>query len=282
LAYDRNGSDIHLLIPLISGEIQYSLANSYHPSLKQRIHHLLSSIKNGRFDIQGYLDMEEQNNSDNIKYDANDLLDVHQKFADLAIQCIKDTEKIVCEGKEPTITDTGATVSLVTLNRLIASYQSVLILIRCGFHLETQVLFRLILEQLAYAYACKDLTEDEKIAKISPSGGISILKKDYQLIGEFYGELSNAVHFKENGFNQILTKNKEKGGININIRSGKKSKIDFLPFFYLVVIYIDICKKIYEKYSDDKTDELKCLLQVTTKIFNVYQEDMKKEINAGA
>jgi hypothetical protein len=265
------------LIPLISGEIQYALSNSYHPGIKQKIHHLLSSFQDGRFDLQKYIEQEKYNNSDDIEYDGNDLIGIHQKYADIAIHCVKQCEKVICETKNNKISDEGAITSLLTLNRLTASFQSVLILTRFGFYIETQILFRFILEQLAYAYTCMNLVDKKEIDVIEPNKCIRDLKGKYEFVGKFYGLLSNKVHFKDSDFGEIISENQDYGGINVNIRSGKKSKINFLVLFYLAFLYLDISRIIDKKYSGKENQQLNFMLSLISKIFHVFQIELKNE-----
>jgi hypothetical protein len=79
------------------------------------------------------------------------------------------------------------------LARLKISYRAASFLARHGYAFEAATVCRLILEQLAWAYAIRDMT-DERLMKTLPTECITDLKKILPSAGRMYGELSNFAH----------------------------------------------------------------------------------------
>jgi hypothetical protein len=276
LTEDDEFDTIHSLIPLISGNIQYALVNNYSPKLKRLIHVLFESITDDTFCFDRFNYLLKKIEIDNFNREAVE--NIHQIYADLYLKmifiCIRQL------GNTPNNSDdnspNGVNIALILLNRLSATFQSSLILLRFGFHIEAEMLFRVIVEQIAYIYTCYKIDDYNEIDKIEPNKCIKCIKKKYKLLGGFYGELSDSIHFRTKSFPKILSVKDNKVGTNI--RSGKKSKKNYLYLFYLSCIYLDICKEIDEKYihSDYDFDNS---LKLASHMFGEFRDKLKKELN---
>jgi len=92
---------------------------------------------------------------------------------------------------DPTVGVFGASV---VLERLPPSFFCAHLLYRLGHSYEGHAVSRLILEQIAWAYAAHTLDDMDAIEKIETTRAISQLKKFDSFAGEFYGFLSKKTH----------------------------------------------------------------------------------------
>ncbi len=79
------------------------------------------------------------------------------------------------------------------LLRLVMTFRTAVYSLRQGMHFEFGLLGRLILEQVAWAYAVHSL-EDDTILQLQPQKQIGALKEIFPDIGAFYGSLSKQAH----------------------------------------------------------------------------------------
>ncbi|MDR0604407.1 MAG: hypothetical protein LBG80_08920 [Bacteroidales bacterium] len=269
---DNKYDTIHTLIPLLSGNIQYALSNNSNVKLRKLVHALFESINNDQFNYERFNELIHIIDMDSFVKDS--IENIYQNHADLYIKMMFSCIDILGERGEKTNHPGGLNITLISLNRLIGTFQSVLILLRSGFHLEAEILFRIIVEQLAYAYVCYDLDDLDIIDKLEPNNCIREIKKKYNLLGMFYGELSNSVHFRTKSFYKILSLDGEKVGINT--RSGKRSKEKYLYFFYLSFVFLDLCRQIDEKYIASGFD-FKTTLFLAHQMFDEFREKLRNE-----
>lgn len=89
--------------------------------------------------------------------------------------------------------NSGLFAAEACLIRLQSSFKSAVLLIRQGYTLEAAAVCRLILEQLAWAFAIHKL-EDHSYFDLEPNRCITELKKLCPTAGHFYGSLSNLAH----------------------------------------------------------------------------------------
>lgn len=89
--------------------------------------------------------------------------------------------------------NSGRFAAEACLLRLQASFKSATLLVRQGFTFEASAICRLILEQLAWAYAIHAV-EDHSFFELEPNRCITDLKNLLPTAGRFYGSLSNLAH----------------------------------------------------------------------------------------
>jgi hypothetical protein len=89
------------------------------------------------------------------------------------------------------------------LVRLKASFQCAIAIIAERYTFEAAVLLRLILEQMAWAYAVHDL-EGKAVFRVRPTKAIGRLKAIFPQAGELYGTLSTYTHINPEITNQYL------------------------------------------------------------------------------
>lgn len=93
--------------------------------------------------------------------------------------------------------NSGRFAAEACLLRLQASFKSAILLVRQGFTFEASAICRLILEQLAWAYAVHEI-EDHSFFELEPNRCITNLKNLLPTSGRFYGSLSKLAHLHPN------------------------------------------------------------------------------------
>lgn len=88
----------------------------------------------------------------------------------------------------------GVFTAAMVLERLPASFFCAHLLYRLGHRFEGHAISRLILEQIAWAYAAHSHTEVDEIESIEPNRAISELKRFAPDTGRLYGFLSDKTH----------------------------------------------------------------------------------------
>jgi hypothetical protein len=79
------------------------------------------------------------------------------------------------------------------LLRLPITFRTATLTIRNGFHFESALLLRLIVEQLAWIVSVRELTNAD-LFEVDPHKCVSSLKEILPSMGRLYGELSRAAH----------------------------------------------------------------------------------------
>ncbi len=87
----------------------------------------------------------------------------------------------------------GITISWAAMYRMQATVPSICFTTVSGFHFESAALQRLMLEQLAWVAAIRNIT-DERYMAVDPQRCLSSLKRLFPLSGPLYGNLSAKAH----------------------------------------------------------------------------------------
>lgn len=96
----------------------------------------------------------------------------------------------------------------MALTRLNTSFTVLALLTRYGYGFESAGIARLILEQLAWAYAIRDC-EDESLLTILPQSSMGTLRSLLPWSGRLYGKLSEYSHIKPDLGGEYVQVNKE-------------------------------------------------------------------------
>jgi hypothetical protein len=111
-------------------------------------------------------------------------------------------EKLETEGHpDPTVGVFGASLALA---RLPPSFFCAHLLYRLGHHYEGHAVSRLILEQIAWAYAAHKFDDRNAVAKIETTRAISHLKHFDPDVGPLYGFLSKKTHIDYSSHGEFL------------------------------------------------------------------------------
>ena len=87
----------------------------------------------------------------------------------------------------------GLVAAQAALLRLQASFRGAVLMCRLGLRFEATVIARLILEQIAWAYAVHGFTE-LVFWDVLPTKSISALKTIWPEVGRLYGQLTDVAH----------------------------------------------------------------------------------------
>jgi hypothetical protein len=264
---------IHTLVPYMSNGYEYALSSGASTETRILVHCFLESLEEGKVDIDKFIELS------NLQWDENDFLATKEYIiTDDIIDIIRD-----CITRLSNIADNidncnlGCRVALITLSRLISTFQGTSVLIKFGFSYEIHCMLRVTLEQIAYAYQCSFENDESIIKKIQPQTCISKLKQlnEYanQYVGKMNGILSDFIHLNpkiSSSFLQILDNQIKVGG-----RSGRQSKRTVIYFVALARLYVDVITKISKDCISGTDEELSFLFNRAQQIFNRSNEKLK-------
>ncbi len=106
---------------------------------------------------------------------------------------VSETLNSIAQGR-PRPDHSGLLAAEVAMMRLEPSFRSAMLLISQAHAFEATAIIRMILEQVAWAYAVHDLTDHQAILRVSPTAAISRLKGLDPFAGPVYGALSKSAH----------------------------------------------------------------------------------------
>lgn len=260
---------IHTLFPLESNDYLYALQTNENVNVKNIIHNLFCSLdEDGALDVDGFIESLEMD-YDKKKHIVNKEYMMADCLASAIVGASKDFSRAI---REVEINECNH-ISYITLGRLPATFQSAAILIKNGFHYETTCLFRVILEQIAYAYQCSKSTP-ENIEKIKPHASITILKSLFETAGSMNGYFSNFIHHNKNIWNEFIDDE-----FYIISRSGKKSKSNIMFLAHLSEIYMYVMQDIYIRLKKENDDELFLgLINVTLQLIQKIKIHFKEKL----
>jgi hypothetical protein len=171
--------------------------------------------------------------------DETDYADLAQDLLIGTIRSMENVLKVIA--KNPKNVD-GVPHYCLVMQRLQATYESCLILLRNGYYIEASPLFRLIFEQVAWAYsiADKDLAFIEKSVKTK---SVKDLNDLIQGSSKIYKKYTNEAHMNLSETGQFLHSD-ENNNIYIKKRSGQRSKERNLDLVFLCRLYILSIEKV--------------------------------------
>jgi len=268
----ENGFDaIHTLFPFLSNNFEYALPIDSSPRLRFLTHCFFQSIDRKKDDIDIELFQELYKNKENDPPLSKEYL-----IADSIVTWIMSTSKqfakeIDCNNEKRA----GLIVAVATLLRLVATFQAASVLIKDGFHCETIYLFRVILEQIAYAYKCSTITVDDEIKKIQAQKCISELKNIHKEAGRMNGLFSNYIHHHADTWNSFIKQDTVQDLTFVINRSGKESKKNVIFLLSLSVIYFDVIYDIYKNNADSKSKDFLSKLVYIDKLHKKAKRDLR-------
>lgn len=265
---------IHLLQPLISGEVEYALPSDISVEERRIVHCFFESFKNKVFDNKKFMSLIQAVDLDAFIKEKKQYK--YDDYINITIQTVLGIGKDLGMITNTEGNNTGRITAIMTLSRLTATFQSAVILSRHGMFMETNFIIRVLIEQMAYAYKCLTLTNDEEIENLQPNACISELKKKFPLIGKLNGIFSNYIHLKLNTFHDFVIDGEE-NVLHILTRSGKKAKENYLLIMYLAEIYLVICSDIINTSNKELSDLDKMKYTYSIQIVNRIKERYIKD-----
>lgn len=133
------------------------------------------------------------------------------------------------------------------LMRLHSSYTTLALLTRYGFGFEAASISRLVLEQIAWAYAIHSY-DDQSLLEVSPTRSITTLKSIVSWAGRLYGTLSDYTHIDPKLGHEYT---KSEGGIDIVLLRRPKFWSPRLAWVYALLVdaYVIITEVVFPNDS---------------------------------
>ncbi|MFD3226483.1 hypothetical protein [Rahnella aceris] len=271
IKYNREGEfaldNVHLLMPLAVGEYEYALPTDSSDTVLKLTNFLFSSLgENDEFDndnFQGLLAGLEEDELSMKSMIKDEFLAV-----DFLVFCSFQAHRFL--EKNIYVSDTeyyGTCLSLLFLQRVLGSFQSVAILIKNSMHFDTNCLLRSILEQIGHAYQIIQAKELKDIKKYTSTNGITALKKIIPEAGQLNGLLSDFVHNGKGAWSEYIEIEHQQDGTEPKVfvltRSGKKTKHCILYFTRIVQAYLSVLIEIKNAHLPDDIDDTPFNLLIT-------------------
>jgi hypothetical protein len=163
---------------------------------------------------------------------------------------LKTIRKLRTEGRpEPTVGVFGASV---VLERLPSSFFSAHLLYRLGHMYEGHAVSRLILEQIAWAYAACGSDDMEAIGRISPTHSVGQLKRLLPSVGRLYGFLSLKTHIDYASHEEFLGVEEERNFV-------RHARPDFREYAEVILALADAHSVVCEYSQASYIDEFECI-----------------------
>lgn len=253
-------NEIYKLIPYLLYDIPYSLPSNASPSLKRQVYLALMAYKNHDYNFE---------NIDRYLEDI-DQIDFSLDEATLRDYCVDSVVGIIIQlidVLKEVIQSSNEVYSLVYFNamgRLRASFECSIILLRNGYYIESSPVFRLIFEQIAWAYSIigKDRSEIEN-SKVTKQ--INILNELIPNSSAMYGPYSQEAHLEPRKIGTYISIDEELSMVGHRYRSGEKSKEKYHDLFFLARLY---CKSIYNFSERLNALDLDSIIQLPDKQIN--------------
>jgi hypothetical protein len=159
---------------------------------------------------------------------------------------LAEVRDVIVDALNRTMSDRGkqtepAFVADSALIRLQNSFRGAVILITSHMHFETSALLRLIIEQLAWAWAIHDFEGD--YWKVQPQASVGSLKSILPHIGKIYGGLSAAAHVVPANTRHYIRSTTEKTTVYFALPS--QSGHDLLILLRLAADYACVCEWLH-------------------------------------
>ncbi|MEX0660738.1 MAG: hypothetical protein WEA58_13950 [Balneolaceae bacterium] len=193
------------------------------------------------------IDYTKKNYLPDLRESDRDLSSAYiEAYKELKEYVISSVERLDSEDKR--LPSPGVFAASIVLERLISSFFSAHLLYRLGNTYEGHAVSRLLLEQMAWAYAVHKLPDLKKIKATSPSKSISSLKAFVPKAGKLYGFLSKKTHLDYESHPEFL---RVKDGKNFIIHS----HIKFEEYASVLLNLADIFVLVWESTQFEYIDE---------------------------
>jgi hypothetical protein len=148
-----------------------------------------------------------------------------QRFVAGALRCIdqkvSELLTMIMNGRQRP-DSVGLLSAEVALVRLKSSFRSANILLSQAHAFEAAAIVRLVLEQIAWAYAVHTCREKKQILRVSPTKAISQLKRLMPFVGSLYGALNAQTHVDPKIAHKYYTENPD-GSVDIRHQLSEES-----------------------------------------------------------
>lgn len=263
----------HLLTPMFIDSFEFSLPSDTSKYVQDLFWCLICSINpnDDSFDMDRF----KSNMSDKLKDEDKGKIDVsiENSILNYVIFLVTDNSNNFLAFNKNT-TSYGLQRSMTTLLRLKSTFQSVSVLLRYAHFMEVRYLYRVILEQIAYAFKCYNMESKEEIDKLISSKCINKLKEIDSECGKLYGIFSHDIHHNSNMWDNFLDVDIETGFEYVKTQSGIGSKECIVFLISIAKIYLSVTREVYHEYDEEKERfdiEMEKKLTILEIIKNHYQ-----------
>ncbi|MBF8644015.1 hypothetical protein [Pseudomonas pudica] len=255
--YSRKGEhaidNVHLLFPMMSGEFEYALPSDCSDQVMRLVHFLFSSInEDDEFDNENFQKLLGQL-TDPEGLTMKSLIKDEFLAVDFMVYSAFKAHKAIDEslGKLPPV-NLGLRTSLLILQRVLGSFQSVAILIKNSMYFDVNCLLRSIMEQIGHAHQIREAKNLEEIKSFKSTGSITPLKEVIPEAGRLYGVLSDYIHNNNIIWGVYIEGEEVPDGDGhrtyVVTRSGKRTKDCIVTFSYIIHAYLAVLSKIYSEH----------------------------------
>ncbi|MCE5966897.1 hypothetical protein [Enterobacter roggenkampii] len=286
IKYHREGEyaidNVHLLMPLGVGEYEYAIPTDSSDTVLKLTNFLFSSLnEDDEFDNDKFqrllsgLPTHELTMKSMIK---DEFLAV-----DFLVFCAFQAHRFIDKNIYVSHEDNyGACLSLLFLQRVLGSLQSVAILIKNSMYFDINCLLRSILEQIGHAYQILHVKEPKDAEKFISTKGITALKQIIPEAGELYGLLSDYVHNGKRIWSNFLEVEEGLDGgesqVFVLSRSGKQTKYCIIYFTRIVQAYLSVLIHIKDEHLSEEIDDTPFVRVITECCEQIHKvkEDMSE------
>ncbi len=253
----RDQEKLYKLVPYYFEGIMYAIPTNSSKRFKRHIQAALTAYLNEDYEYDSIREIlsdlpieciEEESSGSDIARDL--ILDI--------IYMLEDLLKFI--GKNPD-KKPGIHIYCLQMHRLQSTFESAVILLKNGYHVETSSLFRLIIEQVAWTYSNID-NDMEAIKKSNQKSErtktISALNEIKEGSSRIYGVYSNETHMNLSESWQYIVTDDELNHTYIKKRSGIRCSERNIDLALLCELYLLSIEKVAEKYHllDEETEIL--------------------------
>ena len=183
------------------------------------------------------------------RYLSDDVVDCDLKddLKELYFECYKASIEHILRTKknfmhnteyEPTYGQFGASLILERIETTITSAH---LCFQLGNSFEGYALSRVVLEQIAWAYAAAQSDSESYVQELKSTKAITVLKEFIPQVGKIYGYLSNLTHIGYDSHKQIISVS-DNGSYFINF-----NHFDFHDFALVLLELSDVFSAVWEK-----------------------------------
>lgn len=258
IRYLRKGEhaidNIHLLSALSTGSFDYALPTDSSDITLRLVHFLFSSLnEKDEFDNENFQALLGKLH-DPGGLTMKSLIKDEFLATDFMVYSAFKAHKSIDEslGKIPSL-NLGRRASMMILQRVLGSFQSVAMLIKTSMFFDVNCLLRSVLEQIGHAYQIRHAKDIQEIDSFTPSKSITTLKELVSEAGTAYGMLTDYIHNNKKIWGEYMEGEQDKDGVHrtyVVTRSGVKTKACIVTFSYIVKAYLAILVDVYINHCD--------------------------------
>lgn len=129
---------------------------------------------------------------------------IHELFQEMYFAGKTHIDSTIERMHSKDVPSAGETFADAALARAANTYYVAAFLYREGHLIEAHAMSRLMLEQIAWAFAVCEVEDYSAAKKVSPSRAIGMVKEKIKPVGRMYGELSKYVHLPIQGHYEFI------------------------------------------------------------------------------